>query len=465
MKGISPVVTLILLLVITIAVTGLSASYFSQIIERLGSGSTEQLDTSLQQSREKFRIEGFSETKVYIRNIGQDDIDTSKISFYVDNVFIPQVLLPFVIPENVVATVELSQDALNSLAINPETRLNARGAFFSDSIRFPYVSVAPIKKCAKYEICTGIVYFNATNLVKEAQLIAATEEISKFDVAIINVNAYKSPNDVNKPGEIADLINTDVALLYYDPFTIRSNSSDISCCPPIDWDTADAHEDWFLHNSTGGRWNNPTYPINFWMNTSNPVYRTYIAELLKNTSDFDPAFDGIFADETGDYTVWILYGLGIPPNLGPPPYNQNEYEQSIILALQEIKQKLGNKLLVPNGAVSTFTPYENGNMLEEFAIRPSNSITFRTEQQWKTQINILLDSSYDNKISFAMSKFENGTDLTVIPQLFNFSFASYLLGKNPNAYAVFGFSDAFFNTVKYYPEYAINIGNPLGRLL
>ncbi|MBI2578152.1 MAG: type IV pilin [Candidatus Aenigmarchaeota archaeon] len=85
-KGITPVVAIILLLLITVALVGFAFGFF----QRVFTTSAQQTQTETQRLTETtgqtFRIENAAATSVTIRNTGTSALNTASLSVYVDNV-------------------------------------------------------------------------------------------------------------------------------------------------------------------------------------------------------------------------------------------------------------------------------------------------------------------------------------------------------------------------------------------
>ncbi len=83
-KGITPVIAIILLLLITISIVGFSFMFFQRTTETASQSGEEQLKQQTASAGTQLRIEGASGNKVYIRNVGGSKIDKSALGFYAD---------------------------------------------------------------------------------------------------------------------------------------------------------------------------------------------------------------------------------------------------------------------------------------------------------------------------------------------------------------------------------------------
>ena len=84
MKGISAIIAVILLLLITIAVVGFAFVFFSRITSTAGSAAENQTQQQLIQFSKQLNIDTFNSTSVVVRNTGTGNMDTSEIAVYVD---------------------------------------------------------------------------------------------------------------------------------------------------------------------------------------------------------------------------------------------------------------------------------------------------------------------------------------------------------------------------------------------
>lgn len=86
MKGITPVVAIILLLLITISMVGFAFVWFTRVGELTTQQTQAQLQAELDRQAMKIRIDAVTTTTVTVRNIGSKDILTAQLAAFVDNV-------------------------------------------------------------------------------------------------------------------------------------------------------------------------------------------------------------------------------------------------------------------------------------------------------------------------------------------------------------------------------------------
>lgn len=86
MKGITPIVAIILLLLITISMIGFAFVWFTRVSELATQQTQQQLEGQLSQTAQKIAIDAATTTSVTIRNTGSKDIPVSQISVFVDGI-------------------------------------------------------------------------------------------------------------------------------------------------------------------------------------------------------------------------------------------------------------------------------------------------------------------------------------------------------------------------------------------
>ncbi len=84
MKGITPVVAVILLLLITISMVGFSFVWFSRISEIATNQTQSQMQAQLDQQAQKVRIDSATTTTASIRNVGSRSIALAQIAVFID---------------------------------------------------------------------------------------------------------------------------------------------------------------------------------------------------------------------------------------------------------------------------------------------------------------------------------------------------------------------------------------------
>jgi flagellin-like protein len=84
-KGITPVVAIILLLLITIAVIGFAFGFFQSMLEAAGGAASTQLNSTTNQLAKSIDVVAVSGTSVTIRNTGSANIVPGEIGVVVAN--------------------------------------------------------------------------------------------------------------------------------------------------------------------------------------------------------------------------------------------------------------------------------------------------------------------------------------------------------------------------------------------
>ena len=84
MKGITPVISVILLLLVAIAIVGFAFGFFQRIFGVAGSGAEEQLKQSISQLSQGIWAENAKGTKVTVRNLGSQSVNANNFAIFVN---------------------------------------------------------------------------------------------------------------------------------------------------------------------------------------------------------------------------------------------------------------------------------------------------------------------------------------------------------------------------------------------
>ncbi len=84
-KGITPVIATILLLLITVSMTGISFVFFQRTAQTAAQSGEEQLQQQAVVGGTSFRIESTGPGKIYIRNLGSRVIHNASLAVFIDN--------------------------------------------------------------------------------------------------------------------------------------------------------------------------------------------------------------------------------------------------------------------------------------------------------------------------------------------------------------------------------------------
>ncbi len=84
MKGITPVIAIILLLLITISMVGFAFIWFQRVAQTATSSTDTALQAQLTQQNQKVRIESAAGTILSLRNTGSQSITVGLISIFVN---------------------------------------------------------------------------------------------------------------------------------------------------------------------------------------------------------------------------------------------------------------------------------------------------------------------------------------------------------------------------------------------
>ncbi len=135
-KGITPVIAIILLLLITISMVGVSFMFMQRITQTATQTGEQQLSQQISQIGSLFSIEGVDKNKVYIRSRGSTAITGNSLAFFVNNVKVDSDN-PTIAP-GAIGTVALNDAQLAQLPDPAELKVTSAG--FSDTITADFYS-------------------------------------------------------------------------------------------------------------------------------------------------------------------------------------------------------------------------------------------------------------------------------------------------------------------------------------
>ena len=129
MRGITPVVSIILLLIISVVIVGAASMFLSRAVTSAGAGAESAASRQSQQLASQFRVEGVSSNKVYVRNMGANTISSGSLGFYVDGA-------PVTATGSDVAPNSVAEFTLNAaeLAMTTGEKLAVKGTGFGDQL-------------------------------------------------------------------------------------------------------------------------------------------------------------------------------------------------------------------------------------------------------------------------------------------------------------------------------------------
>ncbi len=124
-KGVSSVIAVILLLLITIAIIGFAFVFFTKTVEISTEGGEEQLGQQIQQIGTNFQLEGVNKNQVFIRNMGATPL--AGLAFYVNDVPVSY-SGPASLAANAFGTYFLNDSQLAMLPDPAQLRVTSAGA-------------------------------------------------------------------------------------------------------------------------------------------------------------------------------------------------------------------------------------------------------------------------------------------------------------------------------------------------
>ncbi len=141
-KGITPVIAIILLLLITISIVGFSFMFFQRTTETASQSGEEQLKQQTSQAGTQLRIEAASPSyEISVRNTGTNK--ASNIAVYVDGKPATLENPAITIEKGEMASIKLDGSSLPSLA--GDHKLEVKSAGFGDNAKWDYLVVALVQ--------------------------------------------------------------------------------------------------------------------------------------------------------------------------------------------------------------------------------------------------------------------------------------------------------------------------------
>ncbi|MFH7873509.1 MAG: archaellin/type IV pilin N-terminal domain-containing protein, partial [Candidatus Aenigmatarchaeota archaeon] len=109
LKGVSPIIAVILLVMIVIGMGLTAYLFFSRTQETLQKGTEEQAGKAFEAMYSKIKIESVTKEKIYIRNAGSFEINSTSLTLYVNNETYSFTIGTEILEPNRVYALQLSQ--------------------------------------------------------------------------------------------------------------------------------------------------------------------------------------------------------------------------------------------------------------------------------------------------------------------------------------------------------------------
>jgi len=167
-------------------------------------------------------------------------------------------------------------------------------------------------------------------------------------------------------------------------------------------------------------------------------------------------YDGLFIDSASHLLKKSWLHDELPWNYTAESWREGRYK-----GLAFIKSYLPDKLVIFNGLHSDFgsdssITLTDGGMWEDFAFVPDSAGTYKGVASWYSAIECMEKNKEKGSLVLTVKKWGLSEDF----QTRMFSTASYLLISQPNIFLTL--SDYAYHTFpQYYPEFEIDLGNPL----
>ena len=234
----------------------------------------------------------------------------------------------------------------------------------------------------------------------------------------------------------------------------------------FDWDFIDAHEEMFEH-AAGERilthWDSwlmdpgdqvpadAPDALDHWVN----YFALTAAEQVRSHD-----YDGLFVDSANH----VLFPNAVEGQM-PDDYSDTVWHDARKASLDFIKQTLPDKLVIFNGlhtggGAEQSLPLTDGGMWEVFALSPESG-EYLGIKAWYEAISLTERNSAERRIALIA----RAPGLVHAPEMRVFLVGSYLLVSAPQVY--FAVVDADVDdgaSLQYFPEYSVDLGDPLGPM-
>ncbi len=170
-------------------------------------------------------------------------------------------------------------------------------------------------------------YGNSMNYQSNREFIA-----NHFDMVVFSRDYLSGANHIKS-------INQNITILgYYDAILMDDRYPD--------WSYVDQFENWFIHDIYENRIFPNYYPNARLMNISSG-WKNYFAQESKKFLENNSQFDGIFADDVATDLYQDGYTFNVPFS-DIPQYVLSNWDQWMLEFMQNAKNNIGEKILMPN---------------------------------------------------------------------------------------------------------------------
>ena len=130
-KGITPVIAVILLLLVTISITGFAFMFFGRISETASQQTETELEHQASAIGENFVVESVDNNRVYIRNLGREELNN--LNFYVNGVRVDS---SGTVPAGQSAAITLNDAQLAQLPNDAKLKVTSLGTSREENTKF-----------------------------------------------------------------------------------------------------------------------------------------------------------------------------------------------------------------------------------------------------------------------------------------------------------------------------------------
>src|SRR3989344_1182768 len=148
MRGITAIISVILLLMIAIAITGFAYFFLIGTVQTATNETSTQLEKQTSSFGENFAVENVNGYQVYIRNRGNTPLPKSSLSFYLNNTNI-EIISGNDVPPNSVGVFTLNETKISSMGNAGTLKISSSGYYEEKNVVFNET----VKKCVQPSDC------------------------------------------------------------------------------------------------------------------------------------------------------------------------------------------------------------------------------------------------------------------------------------------------------------------------
>jgi hypothetical protein len=227
----------------------------------------------------------------------------------------------------------------------------------------------------------------------------------------------------------------------------------------------------YAHDALGNRILSTKYG-NYLMDITNPAWIKWVDTQCSQAAPYD----GCFLDQMGDHLLNGGYLSSLPINEQTGlVWTAAEWMNAIVAEGKILVADNPTEVIVGNGLHDGRTYFDSAapssqlfdavsTALAETWLRQANSsvLQFKKEKLWILDVNMIIDAASRGKRLLVSTKVWTPATKSQMAQWHKYSFATFLLGTQGNAYYEFLDSQSPSAFLNPYPRFKVQLGSPMG---